>query len=166
MQTDLDIVSISSIVAAAGVIVGVILTVQELKNLRNQRQTDLLVRLAPWLNMNSSELQQAYVRVLNLEFKDYDDFVKKYGLPLAEKSEQMAIITIGNYFEALGTLLKRKLVDADLLWDYWSDTFIMIWEKLQPYVEGLKREYNQQSPAGEYLYAEMKKKEQQRAKIQ
>jgi hypothetical protein len=164
---EFDIVSISSIFAAAGVIVGVILTVQELRHLSKQRQTDLLVRLAPWLNMNSSELLQAYVKVLNLEFKDYDDFVKKYGPPLAEKPEQMAIMTVGNYFEAIGTLLRRKLLDADLVWDYWGEAFIEYWgNKIWRYVEGTRKELNQPefADAGEYLFNEMKKIEQQLAK--
>jgi len=159
----LDIPSISNIVAAVGVLVGVTLTVQELRNLHKQRQTDLLVRLAPWLNISSSELQEAYVKVLNLEFKDYDDFVKKYGPPLVEKPEQMAIMTIGNYFEAIGALLGRKLLDIDLVWDYWGGTFIMLWEKLKPYAEGLEKEYSQRGDNAEYLYGEMKKREQQLA---
>jgi len=156
----IDISTISNIVAALGVLVGVTLTVQELRNLHKQRQTELLVRLAPWLNINSSELQEAYVKVLNLKFKDYDDFVKKYGSPMVEKPEQMAIMTIGNYFEAIGTLRKRKLLDIDLVWDYWGETFILLWEKLKPYVEGLKKEYNQQMDNTEYLYSEMKKRQQ------
>lgn len=146
-----------------------ILTVQELRYLRKQRHTDLLVRLAPWLNMSSIELQQAYVKVLNLDFEDYNDFVQKYGPPLAEKPEQMAIMTVGNYFEAVGTLLQRKLLDMNLVWDYWGETFIMLWEKrYQCYVEGTRKEFNQPefADAGEYLFNEMKKKQQQLSKIQ
>jgi len=159
----LDIQSASAIVAALGVVVGVTLTVQELRHLRKQRQTDLLVRLAPWLNMSSSELLQAYVKVLNLEFKDYDDFVKKYGPPLAEKPEQMAIMTVGNYFEAIGTLLRRKLLDVDLVWDYWGETFVTLWQKkYQLYVEGVRKEFNQPEfgDYGEYLFCEMQKRQQ------
>jgi peroxiredoxin family protein len=164
---ELDIASVSSIIAAVGVVVGVILTVQELRHLHKQRQTDLLVRLAPWLNLNGSELQQAYVKVLNLEFKDGDDFVKKYGPIIAEKPEQMAMITLGNYFESIGTLVKRKLLDIDLPWDYWGETFITLWEqKIKPIAEIAKKQYNQETDNTEYLYNEMKKKEQQLAKAQ
>jgi hypothetical protein len=164
---ELDVVSLSSIVAAVGVVVGVVLTVQELRHLHKQRQTDLLVRLAPWLNLSGSELQQAYVKVLTLEFKDYDDFVKKYGPLIAEKPEQMAIITMGNYFEAIGTLVKRKLLDIDLPGDYWGKTFITLWEeKIRPLAEIAKEEYHQEIDNTEYLYNEMKKREQQLAKAQ
>ena len=40
-----DITEISAIVAAAGVLVGVVLNVLELRHLRKQRQTDLVVKL-------------------------------------------------------------------------------------------------------------------------
>ncbi len=161
-------VSISSIAAAVGVLIGLTLTVQELRQLSKQRQTDLLVRLAPWLNMNSNELLQAYVKVLNLEFKDYGDFVEKYGQPLAEKPEQMAIMTVGNYFEAVGTLLRRELLDLDLVWDYWGETFLTMWRtKYKAYVEGVRKEFNQPEFADnqEYLFEEMQKKEQQLASM-
>jgi len=167
---EFDVVSISSIVAAAGVIVGVILTVQELRHLRKQRQTDLLVRLAPWLNMNSSELQQAMVKIINLEFKDYNDFVKKYGPLASEKPEQMAIMTIGNYCETIGTLVRRGLVDIGLVYEFWGHNLLLYWEKVKTLAEGAIKQYDQpwygesvQSNA-EYLYNELKRIEQKSAK--
>ena len=166
---EFDVASISSIVAAVGVVVGVILTVQELRHIHKQRQTDLLVRLAPWLNMSGGELLQAYVKVLNLDFKDYDEFVEKYGQPLAEKPEQMAIMTVGNYFEAVGTLLRKRLLDLDLVWEYWGETFITLWQRrYKVYVEGVRKEFNQPEfrDAGEYLFYEMQKRERQLAKTQ
>jgi hypothetical protein len=169
IRMEFDVTSISAIVAAVGVVVGMIVTVQELRHLRKQRQTDLLVRLAPWLSISSGELLQAYVKVLNLEFKGYDDFVEKYGQPLAEKPEQMAIMTVGNYFEAVGTLLRKRLLDLDLVWEYWGETFLTLWQrKYKVYVEGVRKEFNQPEfgDAGEYLYEEMRKREQQLAKIQ
>jgi len=159
----LDVQSISAIAAAVGVLVGVARALQELRHLRKQRETDLFVRLAPWLNMSSTELLQAYVKVLNLEFKDYDDFVKRYGQPLAEKPEQMAIMTVGNYFEAIGALLRRKLLDVDLVWDYWGETFVTLWQrKFRLYLEGVRKEFNQPEFAehGEYLFDEMRKRQQ------
>jgi hypothetical protein len=168
IELEFDISSISAIVAAVGVIIGIVFALLELRHLRRERETDLLVKMAPWLNMDSGELLKAYVKVLNLEFKDYDEFVKKYGSPLAEKPEQMAIMTMGNYFEAIGALLKRKLLNIDLVWDYWGETFIMLCEKLKPYGEGVKKEFNQPKfgDSTEYLYNEMKKREQCLSKTQ
>jgi hypothetical protein len=158
----LDIPSISAIVAAIGVIIGVILTVLELRHLRKQRETDLLVRLAPWLNMSSSELQQAGVRIQNLEYTDYDDFVKKFGLLNSEKPEQTAILAVANYFEAIGILAKRKLVNTDLVFDFWGGDIPEMWEKIKPVIEGTRKKSSHSILVNaEYLYNEMKKREQQ-----
>jgi hypothetical protein len=156
-----DITEISAVVAAAGVIVGVVLTVLELRHLRGQRQTDLLVRIAPWLNMSSIELQQAAIRVLNTEYKDYDDFLKKYGQLHSEKPEQMAILSILNYLEGIGILVRRKLVDVGFVFDYWSGDIPTLWEKVKPIIEGERKKWNYPLLLNaEYLYNEIKKREQ------
>jgi hypothetical protein len=158
-----DITGISAIVAAAGVIIGVVLTVLELGHLRGQRQTDLLVRIAPWLNMSSIELQQAAIRVLNTEYKDYDDFLKMYGQLHSEKPEQMAILSILNYLEGMGILVRRKLVDADFVYDFWSGDIPTLWEKVKPIVEGERKKWNYPLLLNaEYLYNEIKKREQRK----
>jgi hypothetical protein len=158
-----DITEISAIVAAAGVLIGVVLTVLELRHFRRQRQTDLLVRIAPWINISSIELQQAVVRTLNTEYKDYDDFIKKYGQLHSEKPEQTAILAVLNYLEGIGILVKRKLVDIDFVWDFWSGDISTIWEKVKPIVEGERRKWNYPLVLNaEHLYNEMKKREQRK----
>jgi hypothetical protein len=125
------------------------------------RQTDLLVKISPWLSISSSELQAAVVRTLNLEFTDYDDFVKRYGQIHSEKPEQTAFLAVANYLEAIGILAKRKLVDIDFVFDFWSGDIPDLWEKIKPLVEGARKKSN--SPIlvnAEYLYNEMKKREQ------
>jgi len=158
-----EIQTISILFASAGVLVAAVYYLMQIRHQTKMRQTDLLVRLAPWLSMSSGEFLRAYVKVLNLEFKDYDDFIRKYGPPLAEKPEQMALMTVGNYFEAVGTLLRRKLLDVDLVWDYWGETYIAYWQKTRCYIEGIRREVNQPEfgDASEYLFNEMHKREQQ-----
>jgi hypothetical protein len=160
----LDIPSISAIVAVVGVIIGVFLTVLELRHLRMQRQTDLLVRISPWLSMSSSELQTAFVRTSNVEFTDYDDFVKKYGKISSEKLEQTAILAIANYLDGLGILARRRLVDADLIYEFWTGDIADLWEKIKPLVEAVRKKSKYPLLANaEYLYNEMKKREPQPA---
>jgi hypothetical protein len=53
----LDIPSISAIVAAAGVLVGVVIAVIELRNLVKQRQSDLVMRL--YSDWGSEEIQKS-----------------------------------------------------------------------------------------------------------
>lgn len=165
-----DVQTISIVFASAGVMVAAIYYLMQIRLQTKIRQTDLLVRLAPWLNMSGSELQQAMVKVINLEFKDYDDFVKKYGPLASEGPEQMAIMTIGNYCETLGTLVRRGLVDIDLVYEFWGHNLLLYADKLRPVTEGTMKQSDQpwfgegEQGNWEYLCDELKKLEQKLAK--
>jgi hypothetical protein len=156
-----DIQTISIAIASTGVFLAAIYYILQLRHQKKMRQTDLLVRIAPWLNMSSIELQQAVIKTLNTEYKDYDDFLKKYGKLHSDKPEQTAILAVLNYLEGIGILVRRKLVDIDLVYDFWSGDITTLWEKLKPIVEGEKRKWNYPLLLNsEYLYNEVKKREQ------
>jgi hypothetical protein len=165
-----DVQTVSIAIASASVVAGVIYYSLQIRhqNLQIQhqnkiRETDLLVRISPWLNMSSSELQAAFVRTMNLEFTDYDDFVKRYGKIHSERPEQTSFLAVVNYFDALGILARRGLVDVDLIYEFWTGDIPDLWEKIKPLVEGIRKE--SKFPIlvnAEYLYNEMKKREQRK----
>jgi hypothetical protein len=160
---ELDIPSISAMVAAAGVLVGVALTVLQLRAFVKDRHIDLAFRMNPWMNISGSELTEAIAKVWSLEYKDYDDFVERYGFPVpSERPEQKALHMIMNYFEGIGLLLKRNLMDVDFAWDLFGSSYFVAWEKVKPLVEGLRKQYDTPDAWSyfEYLYNEMKKREQ------
>ena len=97
---ELDITSISAIIAAAGVVVGVILTIQELRHLHTQRQTDLVMRL--WQQSCSEENVRAWSRLISAEYQDFNDFVKKYGHPFSESPVPIAFSMTARFFEGDG----------------------------------------------------------------
>jgi len=166
-----DIQTVSIVIASASVVAGVIyysLMIRH-QSLQTQhqnkiRETELLIRIHPWLNVSSSELQQAIRRILNLEFKDSEDFVKRYGTMLLIKPEQEAFWSATNYFDALGVLVRRGLVDADLIYECWTGDIANFWEKAKPLVEGARKTVDYPFLVNaEYLYNEMKKRVQQPA---
>ena len=155
----LDIPSISAIIAAIGVLVGVSLTVQELRHLVRQRQTDLITKLSYDISTNRQFLE-ASTDVFAAEFKDYDDFVRKYGKLISKNQVPISFSMIGNFYEQVGVLLKNKLIDISLV-----DQLLPasnIWEKMKPMVKGMREEYH--DPAifewFEYLSNELKKRQQ------
>ena len=147
----LDISSISAIAAALGVVVGVVYAIMELRNLVKARQTDLVIRL--YSTFGSKEFQERWAEFISADYKDYNDFVKKYGLTWPE---------IGIFFEGVGVLLKRKLIDIALIDDLFTGPIKMTWEKGKHIVEDAKKQLNQPQWAEwfEYLYNEMQKREQ------
>ena len=162
-----DIQTVSIAIASASVVAGVIYYSLQIRNQNLQvqhqnkiRETDLLVRIMPWLNMSSSELQAELMKIWNLEFTDYEDFVKRYGKPYSEGPEQRAFVAVVNYLDGLGILARRGLMDADLIYECWTGDIAHIWEKILPVVEGMRKEYKYPVLLNaEYLYNEMKKRE-------
>ena len=152
MMFELDISSLSAIIAAIGVMIGVVLTVLEVRNWVNTRQTDLVIRL--YSTFGSDEIQEAWERIQTREFKDFDSYRKEYGLQDVNK--------VGWFFEGLGVLLHRKLIDISLVDDLFSSPVKRAWEKLKPMAEGERNQTNRPQiwEWFEYVYNELKKREQ------
>ena len=164
----LNIPSISAVVAALGVIVGVVFTVLELRNLVKTRQMGMLMRI--YLTWGSEDMKKALGRFMALEIKDYNDFAKKYGLINSPKRSPVwvDIDRIGWFINGIGLLVHRKLADIETVDDLFGYGVINIWERMKPLVEGWRKQLNFPKSFGwfEYLYNELKRREQQLAKIQ
>ncbi|MGB8779359.1 MAG: hypothetical protein WCD81_01775 [Candidatus Bathyarchaeia archaeon] len=148
----LDIPSISAIVVATGVLVGVVYYILDMRNQSKVRQTDLVMRL--YSTFNSLEFQKTWEEVLKREAKNLNDYEKKYS--------QAEVLAIGMFFEGIGILLKRKLIDIELVDDMFTMPIKTTWEKMRDITLEARKVRNE--PTGlewfEYLYDEMKKREQ------
>ena len=158
-----DITEISAMVAAAGVMIGVVYYILEIRHQARTRQTDLVMKL--YSEIGSKEYVEAYRHFFtNLEFKDYEDFRNRY--PITTFRASPAYVSYNMYcffFERVGILLHRKLIDIELVDDLFSLLIKYDWEKAKPIVEGIRKEFNmpQYWEYFEYLYNEMKKRQQQ-----
>jgi hypothetical protein len=149
----LDIPSISSIVAATGVIVGVVFTVIELRTLVKTRQTELVNSL--YSSVKTREYLEAWERFRAREItKDLVEYRKKYGFV----ELNMVLIIL----DQAGVLLRRKLIDVGLVQDFFGSNVIEVWEKYKPLFEEEERRLGKPHAyqAVEYLYGEMKNREQ------
>jgi hypothetical protein len=153
-----DIQALSIAVASASVALAAIYYVFQIRHQAKMRQTDLLMRLHS--AFTSKETIDACLKYLSTEYKDYDDFVEKYGSPLAEGPVQSVFLMMGMFFEGVGVLLEKKLVDPDLIHKLFAVE--MLWLKWKPLAEGLRKQTNEPRFAEwfEYLYNEMKKRKQ------
>jgi len=99
------------------------------------------------------------VLLIKGDYKDHDDFVKKYNIRSNPAPESTWL------FEAIGVLLKNKLIDIGLVDDLFTGPSKWFWEKLKPIAEDTRKQLNypQYAEHIEYLYNEMKKREQQLA---
>jgi len=162
-----DIQTISIVIASASVVAGVTYYALQLRHqararqdMVKARQADLLMRLHS--AFSTKEMVEAALKYMSSEYKDYDDFVEKYGLPFAEGQVQTVFFMIGMFFEGIGILLKNKLVQLDLVTDLFAVE--MLWLKMKPLAEGLRKQTNNPHFGEwfEYIYNEMQKKREER----
>ena len=160
----LDIPSIIGIVAAVGVIVGVVLTIMELRNIAKTRQMELIMSI--YSLFGTKQYMDAWEKLRTSETKDYNGYVKKQGLT--------DFMQVASLFEGLGFLLHKKFLNIDLVRELMNESTKMAWEKVKPMIEDARKRLSQRKLGEyvpvyrwwEYLYNEMQKREQQLATIQ
>jgi hypothetical protein len=118
-----DITEISAMIAAAGVMIGVVYYILDIRHQARTKQRDFIVRL--YSTYGSKEFHEILVELHSLQFNDYDDFVKTYGQWLSKGPAQTAIFVVSTYFSEIGTLLQRKIIDINFL------ARAMVWAFLQ-----------------------------------
>jgi cytochrome c oxidase assembly factor CtaG len=150
-----DVQTISIAIASASVVVGVIYYAFQIRQQTKVRQIDFIMRMGS--TFISKELLQSFATLNKTEFKNYDDFEKKSYLEARQ---------VASFCENLGVLVKRKLVDISLVADIYA--IGEMWERLKLWIEESRRRANNPKLYEwfEYLYNEMKKREQQLAKAQ
>jgi hypothetical protein len=153
-----DIQTVSIAIASASIVVAVIYYILQIQHQKKMRQTDLLVQMQK--ASSTKEMVEAMMKYLSTEYKDYDDFVEKYGPPIGEGQVQTVFAMIGMFFEGMGILLKNRLVSLDLVTQFF--TVEWFWLKMKPLAEGMRKQTNVPGLYEwfEYLYNETKKYEQ------
>jgi hypothetical protein len=147
-------------VTAAGVLVGVVYYVLEIRHQTILRQTDLVMRL--YSTFASEDHRTAGKKVIWITYKDYDDYVNKYGAPNSEEPIPTAVDTVLYFYEEVGVLLSKKLIDVHLIDQLFGYNIMLVGAKIMPILEEGRKRLN--VPRFwinfEYLYNEMKKREQ------
>jgi hypothetical protein len=92
--------------------------------------------------------------VLNREAKSYGEYNEKYG--------SAEVTAVGMFFEGIGILLKRKLIDMDLVDDMFTMPINDTWLKMKDITLEIRKIRNRPTILEwfEYLYNEMQKREQ------
>ena len=136
MSFSLDIQTISVVIASASVIGSAVYYLVETRHQRRMRQTESVITLSPWFSLNAKEIQEAISNVCSADYTDYDDYLAKYE----GKPEQISLKLLGNYFEGIGLLVSRKLVEVDLVFDFWGDIAESIWDDYEEIIKGMRKD--------------------------
>ena len=158
MSRVVDIQTISIAVASLSVVAGVVYYAIQIRHQSKTRQMDLLMRL--YLTWGSEDMKKALQDVFALEFGDYEDFIKKYGLA---SQAWVDVDKVGWFMNGVGFLVHEGFVNIRLVLGlFHAQGWIMMWEKLKPVIEGVRKKFGfpESYVWFEYLYYEVKKREQ------
>ncbi len=158
MSRVVDITEISAIVAAAGVLVGVVYYVLEIRQQTKIRQTESFWHV--FSTFNTKEFYEAFVAVHSLNFTDYEDFASRYGDYLSGKCVVNASIDmVCDLFEGASYLFQRGLLDYEA---FAMLPLIPTWEKVKPIADGVRKKpgFSEVWIKFEHAYDEIKKRQQ------
>jgi len=148
-------------VAATGVLVAAVFYILNLRETTRNRRVALTQNLIQTLN--SMESIKAQGELMNMEWKNYEDFEKKYGSDNNLDNYSKRFFFFYN-LEAIGQLLRDGLADADTLYGVIWNTTLSVWHKFLPTIEENRRRYSGKDAWSgfEYLVDEMMRIKKQR----
>jgi hypothetical protein len=160
----MDVQTVTVIIAGISVIIGVINSILSSRRAEKNDEQTLETRQAQlymqiYNRWNSRDLVNAYVNTRYVyQWKDYDDFIAKYHPPVnPEASTNFTMMAY--FFEGLGVLVKKGLIDISLVEDLLSQRVIWYWENIAaPNVEKVRELTDDPTQYDhiEYLYHELK----------
>jgi hypothetical protein len=138
--------SVSYIAGALGVCIAAIFYVLNLRiSQRNMRQT-LETRKLQFVTSITSQLlseegQRRYGELLNMEWKDYDDFERKYGSDY-NLDNYAKRFSVWYTYNTLGMLVREKLVEPEVLYKINNVNPCLMWSKFKDIIKEQKKRYS------------------------
>lgn len=163
-----DYQTIGILIAAASVVIGVINSILTSRREEKRSQTTLETRQAQLFMQlfsiyDTKDFLEDYGKLSYLyEYEDLSDWQTKYGA-LNDISAYASWARVGRFFDGAGILVKKKLIDVDLVTELLREIVIYSWEKMQTWVVEVRQmiENPEVWENFEYLYDEVRKRTQQ-----
>jgi hypothetical protein len=102
------------------------------------RQTQLFMQL--FAQYNNKDFMQDYARVAyDVEYQSFEEWTKKYS-STADRETWASWARVGRFFDGVGILVRRGLIDVDLVIDELRELILFSWDKMRPWVYGVRLE--------------------------
>ncbi|UCH04926.1 MAG: hypothetical protein JSW05_01860 [Candidatus Thorarchaeota archaeon] len=147
-----DVASVSIVIASMSVVLGVILATLQLREQSKTRQAQLFMEI--YAQFSQSELLERRFQLVEA-FKDQT----QDGHPEIWETSRGDMSSILFFFEGVGVLVKRRLIDVNLVADLMSGPTMWVWEAIENWVMW-RREIENRPQLWEwieYLYHEIQK---------
>jgi hypothetical protein len=144
--------SVSYIAGATGVAIAAIFYVLNLRisqknqeisqrNMKTTLETRKLQFVTSITNqLLSEEGQRRYGELLNMEWRDYADYEKKYGSDnnLDNYAKRMSV---WKTYNTLGMLVREKLIEPEVLYSITNTNPLLMWSKFKDIIAELQKRY-------------------------
>jgi hypothetical protein len=152
-------------VAAIGLLIAAVNQIYSNRQANVQRQTQLFMDL--YNRWNTKQFAQIY-GTLRYQHKSYEDFQQlweqygDYKSDLNDVDQYSDYQTFATFFEGIGVLVRRGLIDIDLVEDLFANRIIWWWETWQPISDDARKATGDPKLHDHtlFLYNEMKKRQQ------
>jgi hypothetical protein len=140
----IDVQTILTYLTLISVPIGVTYHIVTLYNSRKNQQLTLETRQAQLFmnifnNFSSKEYQKDLENIMSWQYTDYDDFFAKYG-PDVNPDDHAIWDHNLQWMEGLGVMVKRNLIDPNLVYDIMYGTIISFYEKFEPIILRFKEQ--------------------------
>lgn len=160
----IDLQTILTYLTLISVPVGVAYHIMTLNNTRKNQQMQLETRQASILmnlyqTARSPEFTEMVDHILfRINFTDWKDLEKKIH-PDTRSEERTMWFSVLNFYEGVGLLVKRNLLDISMVDELFGVFLVILWEKMGPHEMESRERFNLPNLYSnfEYLYNEIMK---------
>ena len=158
-----DIQAISVIIAAASVALAALNSILASRRTERNEQLTLETRQASlFMQLFSISDIREFIEdfgkiAYQFEYKNLEDWEEKYG-PLVDLSKYSSWARVGRFFDGVGILVRKNLIDANLVTELLREIVINSWESMRIWVYEIRELMNTPEvwENFEYLYNEVK----------
>jgi hypothetical protein len=144
----MDVAGVSIVIAAVSVVAASTFYSFQIRNQLRVRKTDLVMRL--YTTWDSLEFERAFHTVYWADFHDYDSAMAVTG------GERQLWTYLLSFYDQVGVLLRRRLIEFDMVDDLLGNSTRQPWEKVAPMIREARERYDPRLYEHfEFLYDEM-----------
>lgn len=152
---------LTSAVQAIGLVVAFSYYILTIRNANKTRQAQLFMQI--YNIFNTEKFMDYTTQLVSMKWDDYDDYMKKYG-PTTNPKAFQAMGSMAGYLEGIGIMVNKGLLDISLVENLMARHIVGWWEKMHTITEAYRLRFKRPDIDiwTEYLYNEIKKREEKR----
>jgi hypothetical protein len=153
---ELDLQTVSIIIAALSVVIGVVMSILSLRNYAKSRRASIFLDFHK--QADQEFLEDIFEVIGEWSWSNYNEFLAKYG-PTASPKNWAKFIHVGSFFDSMGKLLEDRITDAELIPEALAVIAMAWWEKIEPIQSDVAKRwrYSGSLDSSKILYNKLKK---------